>query len=352
MRIRRPQPRPNMPHVQHPRPQPQANRPSPALERLQGPPPTASSDAGAPPAAPPQQHFLPGSAPPSANVASSPAARHRDESPSTPASGEAGESAQRGLLSGMDGWLSAPLGGSQTPSATASNEAKPVDSPGAPSEEGAKKGGWGDWIKKRSGLLPNEKEQADMQFVHDMLAEDKLGGADTTFNQNDVAQIRESLVRDPQTASDVRDALAQAARTGQTPDGERLGLIKRMAARKGAEGRNGLLGGGAQAQQQAWRQAREQVDRELNGALDKAGIKPVEGQGPSTLPRTVTRAEMDRFQQALKSFESYSERVKASPLAKAVGADKDIRPPHGLSQDAVKAIMRGERPQGWIEAKD
>lgn len=352
MRIRRPQPRPNVQHVQHARPQPQANRPSPALQRLQGPPAAAASQAASPSPAASQPHPPSASARPPVSASASGAQRQRDETPSTPASTGAGESAQGGLLSGIRGWMSGPSGGAQTPPGATADSAKTIDPSAAPKEEGAKKGGWGDWIKKSSGLLPNEKEQADMQFVHDMLAEDKLGGADTTFNQNDVGQIRESLMRDPQTASDVRDALAEAARSGQTPDGERLGLIKRMAARKGAEGKNGLLGGGAQAQQQAWQQARQQADRELNGALDKAGIKPVEGQGPSSVPRTVTRAEMDRFQQALKSFESYSERVKKSPLAKAVGADKDIRPPHGLSQDAVKAIMRGERPKGWVEGKD
>ena len=112
--------------------------------------------------------------------------------------------------------MSGRADGSQTPPANTSDGAKPVDPAASSKEEGAKKGGWGDWIKKSSGLLPNEKEQADMQLIHDMLAEDKLGGADTTFNQNDVAQIRESLMRDPQTAQDVSDALAEAARTGQT----------------------------------------------------------------------------------------------------------------------------------------
>ncbi|NDD28218.1 MAG: hypothetical protein EB084_08125 [Proteobacteria bacterium] len=311
----------------------------------------------------------------------SPATSPRAEEPSgqgqgaaSATGGEAPKSSGAALLGGLKGWMSslggeekaqpdaAPVSGAGTkkdaPASSSDGSSKKEDA--APStDDAAKKGGWGGWldrmkddVKKKSGLLPNEKELADMKFVHDMLAEDKLGGADQTFNQNDVPQIREALMRDPQTARDVSEALADAARTGRTPDGERLGLIKRMAARKGAEGRNGLLGGGAQAQEQAWAQARKQADSELYGALNKEGIRPVEGQGLSSVPRSVSRAEMERFQEAMKSFESYSERVKKSPLAKAVGADKDMRPPHGLSQADVASIMRGEPPKGWIERKD
>lgn len=156
-------------------------------------------------------------------------------------------------------------------------------------------------VMEKTGLAPTKDEMAAMKTVHDMLGTDKLGGKDRTFNQNDSDAIGRSI-------------------------GQNMGGIKGRIASRVAPGK-------------------------INEGLAKAGISPSRNE-PDATPRQVTREDMDRFQAAAeKGLEGYSKRIAQNPLAKPLGLDKQMRPPHGLAQDDVKAIMEGRKPQGWVESQ-
>jgi len=154
-------------------------------------------------------------------------------------------------------------------------------------------------VMDKTGLSPTKDEMAAMKTVHDMLSADKLGGKDGTFNQNDT------------------DAIAQSI-------GKNMGGIKgRIASR--------IAG------------------KQINEGLQKEHISPERAE-PDATPRNVTREDMEGFQKAVATgLQGYSKRVGQTPLGKALGLDKPAHPPHGLSQNDVKAIMEGRKPQGWVE---
>lgn len=187
-----------------------------------------------------------------------------------------------GLLDGMQGWLSDVA---RDPAAAMHSAADQLRHT----------------VMEKTGLAPTKDEMSAMKTVHDMLATDKLGGKDRTFNQNDSDAIGRSI-------------------------GQNMGGIKGRIASRVAPGK-------------------------INDGLAKAGISPSRNE-PDSTPRNVTHEDMDRFQAATeKGLEGYSKRIAQNPLAKPLGLDKQMRPPHGLSQDDVQAIMEGRKPQGWVENK-
>lgn len=257
---------------------------SPARSRLSDGAPVAPST---PSAAPPQTgapHAMmtpqardggapPDNAPRAAAVATGAAAQPRADQ---------GAAAGGGLLDGMKGWLS--------------NVARDPAGTLHATEDKLRHA-----VMDRTGLAPTKDEMAAMKTVHGMLATDKLGGKDRTFNQNDSDAIGRSI-------------------------GQNMGGIKGRIASRVAPGK-------------------------INDGLAKAGITPGRAE-PDPTPRNVTREDMDRFQVAAeKGLEGYSQRIAQNPLAKTLGLDKQVRPPHGISQDDVQAIMEGRKPKGWIEAK-
>jgi len=156
-----------------------------------------------------------------------------------------------------------------------------------------------DYVAEKSGLKPNQEEKAHMQAIHDMLGKDRLGGQDGTFNQNDI------------------DAVARSIGGG----GLSGKVVSGIAARRMREG------------------------------LAEQGIKPLKAEADAT-PRRVSRADMERFQENLKGFEAYGKRIGQTPLGKMLGLDRPKVPPHGLSQDDMRSIMRGQQPKGWVDPKE
>lgn len=201
-----------------------------------------------------------------------------------------GSEAGGSLVNGIRGWMQQAAG----------DLGERIESLGGQLEqvgEKAKK-----MFMEKTGLAPNEEEMGHMQAVHDMLGPDKLGGKDGTFNQNDTDAVADSIGRD-------------------------IGGIKGRIGARVARG-------------------------QINEGLAAEGVKPAHNE-PDATRRSVTRKEMEGFEGHVKGgLEAYGKRVAQNPFGKLLGLDKPMRPPaEGLGQGAVRDIMNGRPPQGWVEDK-
>ena len=215
-------------------------------------------------------------------------------------------------------------------------------------EEGESSGGIGNWLNSTissvqnftADLKPNENEKIALEYILWMLQPCKLGGADSTFNQNDTDMIIEALLQDPSVQAEIRQGIrCEGQRVANSVGGPLLiGRIRRGIRRNVANNRTTP---GSRHYPQYWSQglaqARAQIRAEIETGLAADNIKPIAGQGPSTVRRNVTRKQMEDFKRSVKWLKSYSDRV-----SKKVGFVYDL--PHGLSVEDVKAIIAGTPP--------
>ncbi len=228
-------------------------------------------------------------------------------------------------------------------------EVETQDSNKQPAAEGEKKsGGIGGWLSNtisnvqnfREELKPNKNEKIALEYILWMLQPCKLGGADSTFNQNDTDMIIEALLQDPSVQQEIRNGIhSEGQRVANSVGGPfiigriRRGIRRNVASNRTTPGSRHYSGYWAQG----LAQARSQIRAEIETGLAADNIKPVPGQGPSTVRRNVTRKQMEDFKRSVKWLKAFSDRV-----SQKVGFVYDL--PHGLSVEDVKAIIAGSPP--------
>ena len=167
-----------------------------------------------------------------------------------------------------------------------------------------------------------------------MLAPDKLGGNDTTFNQNDLGRIIAALLKDPAVQQQIECGIRQEAfRQAEQAPGLFRGLARRIADNRTTPGTRGYTKHYSKYWQQGQQEAAQRIRGELTQALESEGITPVEGQETSGVERDLTLAELEKFQEAVETMKTYGDKV-----AEQLGAmDNDI--PHGLSRAKLSSIL-------------
>ena len=216
-----------------------------------------------------------------------------------------------------------------------------------PAEEG-KSSGIGNWLNNtintvtnfRAELKPNDNEKIALEYILWMLQPCKLGGADSTFNQNDIDMIIDALLRDPSVQQEIQSGIrSEGQRIANSVGGPFIiGRVRRGIRRNVANNRTTP---GHRKYPEYWAQgvaqARAQIRSEIETGLAADNIKPIAGQGPSTVRRNVTRKQMEDFKRSVKWLKAYSDRV-----SQKVGFVYDL--PSGLSVEDVKAIIAGTPP--------
>lgn len=186
----------------------------------------------------------------------------------------------------------------------------------------------------KASLAPTPQERAAILFVREMLAPNKLGGNDTTFNQNDLDRIVDALLQDPAVQQQIVCGIRQEAfRQAEQTNGLIRGLARRIADKRTTPGTRAYEKHYGEYWQQGLQQAADRIRGELTQALQDEGITPVTGQGRSGVDRDVTLAELERFQEAVGQLKAYGDKV-----AEKLGSmDNDI--PNGLSQARLDSII-------------
>ncbi|GEM_PF-2386437 len=184
-------------------------------------------------------------------------------------------------------------------------------------------------------FAPTAEERAAIELVHGMLAPNKLGGADKTFNQNDLDRIVEALLQDPEVQQQIVCGIRQEA-FRQAEDAPFLvrGLARRIAENRTTPGTRAYAKHYGGYWQQGLQQASQRIRGELTQALESEDIAPVEGQGQSGVVRELTLAELEAFQEAVSTMQAYGDKV-----AEKLGPqERDM--PHGLSQAMIDDILK------------
>ncbi len=222
-----------------------------------------------------------------------------------------------------------------------------TDKPAKPAPE---EGGWlnsiGSWGSKlaesasnavediKAQFAPTAEERAAIEYVHAMLAPNKLGGNDRTFNQNDLDRIVDALLQDPAVQQQIVCGIRQEAfRRAEQAPGLFRGLARRIADKRTTPGTRSYNKHYGEYWQQGLQQASDRIRGELTQALQSEGIQPVEGQGQSGVQRELTLAELEKFQSAVDQMVAYGDKV----AEKLGSVDRDM--PHGLSQQKVADIL-------------
>jgi hypothetical protein len=204
-------------------------------------------------------------------------------------------------------------------------------------------GSWGSKVSEgvsnavsdlQSQLAPTAEERAAIELVHAMLAPDKLGGNDTTFNQNDLDRIVASLLQDPAVQQQIVCGIRQEAfRQAEDAPGLIRGLARRIADNRTTPGTRAYDKHYGKYWQQGLQEAAQKIRGELTQALESEDIAPIPGQGTSGVERDLTLGELEKFQAAVGTLQAYGDKV-----AEKLGAmDNDI--PHGLSQAKLESIL-------------
>jgi len=195
----------------------------------------------------------------------------------------------------------------------------------------------------RQRFAPNEEERRALAFVHLMLAPDKLGGDDRTFNQNDLDRVIEALLRDPAVRQQIRAGiLGEAARRANDAPVLLQGMAHRIARRRTTPGTRAYQRHYPGYWAEGVAEARSRIREEINSSLEAEWISPAEGQGPSGVQRTLTLDELERFQAGVEIMQSYAERVGGG------GSGPSLTLPRGLSQEDVQALLDGRIPPNAV----
>jgi len=196
----------------------------------------------------------------------------------------------------------------------------------------------------RDQFKPDENELKALQYILWMLQPSKLGGADRTFNQNDIDAIINALLQDPSVRCEIQEGIRHEGQNIANSVGGPgfIGQIRRGIRSNVADRRTTP---GSPQYGQYWAQgvatARCRIRAEIEQGLAADRISPAPGQGPSTVARTVTRAEMDNFKNAVSWMKRYSNRV-----SEKLGFTYDL--PRGLSETDVQAIINGTPPPNGV----
>ncbi len=196
----------------------------------------------------------------------------------------------------------------------------------------------GDWIENtKKQFAPTPAERAAIALVHDMLEPNKLGGADRTFNQNDIDRIIDALITDAKVQEQIRVGIqAEAGKKVAEAPALFRGLVRRIANKRLTPGTRAYRKHYQEYWYQGVNQARAQISGELNQALNDENIVPVEGQQASDVPRDITLEELEKFQEAVGTMKAYGDRISKKLGVEVGGGDMK----NGLSQSMVEGIIK------------
>ena len=181
-------------------------------------------------------------------------------------------------------------------------------------------------------FVPTLEEREAARFVHYMLAPDKLGGEDRVFNQSDLDRVAEALLRDPAVQQQVRDGIREEALRRASDSLPLLrGVASRVADRRTTPGTLGY----ALHYEAYWCEgletARGRLVDELEAALTDGGVVAPETAEPSRLGRSLTLAEVERFQTSVRALLVYADR--------AAGDITVANTSEGLSQEFLDSVI-------------
>ena len=189
------------------------------------------------------------------------------------------------------------------------------------------RGGLGKWTGRLGRGLRNlvsptlTKEQIHaLTRVRDLLAANKLGGADQIFNFGD----REAVI-----AALMQDTAGLRAETQAQLQAEGKGFQARVVGRALSGGRGPLA---RAARKKVMAEAPGRIDAQLSEGLSEGGISPETGATPDTTDRNLTFAELREFEQHL---------VVLQQLQKEIGQrlGLDISFPAGVSRASIEHTL-------------
>jgi hypothetical protein len=173
------------------------------------------------------------------------------------------------------------------------------------------------------------EQRAALQRVHDMLGENKLGGADRIFNFADLTAIANGLRQDiPGLVNQIQDTQS--------------GMKERIAIRTVTQGvRGGPIRRAIRerAMSEINTQFFSQVYSQLAAGLTAQKIDPNTGKVQDLTTRTLTIAELQQFEQDAKMLQTL-----ADSIAQKTGFKMEF--PNGVSQSVIADILAGRIPQG------